>query len=291
MADAIPKYGEVFTGRARRDAARPSDDAEGANPPPSTTTSTIVPRIANGSSRRRLTAATRSRSIRRRSQSPCSTSASPSDRPEGERALLQGEGHGDVPEGGVRVQRANVRERRCVRRGPHHARRAVPLLRGFAQVQPPAPVRGHDGQGGGGPSGSGATRARWPLDALSELIVLTASRCRSAARSARRSSRRSPPGSRSGQGHGAFVAVFFPYAPIEAHRKSRQGAQRSRRHLRQSHSGASYDAPSEPDVLQTFIDARYKDGAASNDQVLGMLIAVLFAGAAHLLHHQHVAAC
>ena len=36
---------------------------------------------------------------------------------------------------------------------------------------------------------------------------------------------------------------------------------------------------SEPDVLQTFIDARYKDGSRlTNDQVLGMLIAVLFAG-------------
>ena len=35
----------------------------------------------------------------------------------------------------------------------------------------------------------------------------------------------------------------------------------------------------EPDVLQTFIDARYKDGSKlTNDQVLGMLIAVLFAG-------------
>jgi hypothetical protein len=36
---------------------------------------------------------------------------------------------------------------------------------------------------------------------------------------------------------------------------------------------------SEPDVLQSFIDARYKDGRAlTDDEITGLLIAVLFAG-------------
>jgi sterol 14-demethylase len=43
--------------------------------------------------------------------------------------------------------------------------------------------------------------------------------------------------------------------------------------------GRRESGSTEPDVLQTFIDARYKDGSRlTNDQVLGMLIAVLFAG-------------
>ncbi len=75
------------------------------------------------------------------------------------------------------------------------------------------------------------------------------------------------------------ISVIFPYLPIAAHRKR----DASRKELAKIFSGiiAARKASGKKgqDVLQSFIDARYKDGRAlTDDQITGMLIAVLFAG-------------
>jgi sterol 14-demethylase len=75
------------------------------------------------------------------------------------------------------------------------------------------------------------------------------------------------------------LSVFFPYAPIEAHRKRDKARKDLAAIFDKVIQARRESGASEPDVLQTFIDARYKDGSRlTNDQVLGMLIAVLFAG-------------
>jgi hypothetical protein len=66
------------------------------------------------------------------------------------RGPLTGDGPADEPEGGVRVQRAHLRQGRGLRRGPPGARGAVPLLQRGAQDGAPADVRAAHGARGGG---------------------------------------------------------------------------------------------------------------------------------------------
>lgn len=75
------------------------------------------------------------------------------------------------------------------------------------------------------------------------------------------------------------LSVFFPYFPIEPHRR-RDAA---RKELAKIFDGIvekrRQENREEEDVLNTFVHAKYRDGSQlTNDQVLGMLIAVLFAG-------------
>lgn len=75
------------------------------------------------------------------------------------------------------------------------------------------------------------------------------------------------------------ISVIFPYLPIAAHRQR----DKSRAELAKIFADIIQDrrkrGAQEPDVLQTFIDARYKDGRPMTDEeITGMLIAVLFAG-------------
>ena len=75
------------------------------------------------------------------------------------------------------------------------------------------------------------------------------------------------------------ISVIFPHLPIAAHRKR----DASRKELAKIFSGIitarKKSGIKGQDVLQSFIDARYKDGRAlTDDQITGMLIAVLFAG-------------
>ena len=117
------------------------------------------------------------------------------------------------------------------------------------------------------------------LDSLSELIVLTASRCL-LGREIRENLFSEVTALVHDLDKGMVpLSVFFPYAPIEAHRK-RDAARKKLALIFDKVIQARRESGSlEPDVLQTFIDARYKDGSKlTNDQVLGMLIAVLFAG-------------
>ena len=78
------------------------------------------------------------------------------------------------------------------------------------------------------------------------------------------------------------ISVMFPYLPIKAHR-DRDSA---RKELSQIFSkviqARRASGQSENDVLQTFIDARYSEKYGgrplTDDEITGMLIAVLFAG-------------
>ena len=117
------------------------------------------------------------------------------------------------------------------------------------------------------------------LDALSELIVLTASRCL-LGREIRETLFSEVTNLVHDLDKGMVpLSVFFPYAPIEAHRKRDKARKELAAIFDKVIQGRRESGAVEPDVLQTFIDARYKDGSRlSNDQVLGMLIAVLFAG-------------
>ena len=117
------------------------------------------------------------------------------------------------------------------------------------------------------------------LDELSELIVLTASRCL-LGREIRETLYSEVTELVHDLDKGMVpLSVFFPYAPIEAHRKRDVARKKLAKIFDKVIQARRESGASEPDVLQTFIDARYKDGTKlTNDQVLGMLIAVLFAG-------------
>ena len=75
------------------------------------------------------------------------------------------------------------------------------------------------------------------------------------------------------------ISVFFPYLPIKAHRtrdKARAALAKIFSDVIQARRARGSD---EPDVMQGFMDARYKNGSGmTDDQICGMLIAVLFAG-------------
>jgi len=117
------------------------------------------------------------------------------------------------------------------------------------------------------------------LEQLSELIVLTASRCL-LGREIRETLYSEVTDLVHDLDKGMVpLSVFFPYAPIEAHRKRDAARKNLAKIFDKVIQARRESGASEPDVLQTFIDARYKDGSRlTNDQVLGMLIAVLFAG-------------
>jgi sterol 14-demethylase len=75
------------------------------------------------------------------------------------------------------------------------------------------------------------------------------------------------------------ISVIFPYLPIAAHRKRDSSRAELAKIFTKIIRARKASGKPEPDVLQAFIDARYKDGRVlSEDQITGMLIAVLFAG-------------
>lgn len=119
------------------------------------------------------------------------------------------------------------------------------------------------------------------LDALSELTILTSSRCL----------------------HGDDVrenlfeevsrlyhdldkgvtplSFFFPYAPTEAHRRRDEARKEMvnifSKVIRERRK--KQDTSENTDILQVFIDMKYKDGTCLTDEeVVGLLIALLFAG-------------
>jgi len=75
------------------------------------------------------------------------------------------------------------------------------------------------------------------------------------------------------------ISVVFPYLPIAAHRKRDWARAELSKIFSKIINNRRDSGQSEPDVLQAFIDARYKNGTGlSDDEITGMLIAVLFAG-------------
>lgn len=75
------------------------------------------------------------------------------------------------------------------------------------------------------------------------------------------------------------ISVIFPYLPIEAHRKRDAARKRMGEIFSKIITARRASNAQEPDLIQSFIEARYKDGRALTDEeITGMLIAVLFAG-------------
>ena len=109
------------------------------------------------------------------------------------------------------------------------------------------------------------------LDALSSSIVLTASRCL-LGREIRETLFAEVTTLVHDLDKGMVpLSVFFPYAPIEAHRKRDKARKDLAAIFDKVIQARRESGASEPDVLQTFIDARYKDGSRlTNDQVLGI---------------------
>jgi sterol 14-demethylase len=76
------------------------------------------------------------------------------------------------------------------------------------------------------------------------------------------------------------VSVLFPYLPIPAHRKrDRARARLAGIFASIIQSRKASGQPPEQDMLQSFIESRYKDGRPTTEtEVTGLLIAALFAG-------------
>jgi len=127
------------------------------------------------------------------------------------------------------------------------------------------------------------------FDALSQLIILTASRCLMG-----REIRENLFGQVSRLIHDLDegmqpLSVLAPYLPTAAHRRRDAAREELRalytpiikaRRAADDARAAGADAPPAPDdMLQTLLESRYRDGRAMDDnEVVGMLVAALFAG-------------
>lgn len=94
------------------------------------------------------------------------------------------------------------------------------------------------------------------------------------------------------------ISVIFPYLPIPAHRKRDKSRKRLAEIFSSIISSRKASGKCESDMLQCFIDSKYKDGRGTTEgEVTGLLIAALFAGqhtssitstwtGAYLLHYK-----
>ncbi|CAN6470557.1 unnamed protein product [Victoria cruziana] len=75
------------------------------------------------------------------------------------------------------------------------------------------------------------------------------------------------------------ISVILPYLPIPAHRRRDRARKRLADIFARIISARKAADRSENDMLQTFIDSKYKDGRPTTDfEITGLLIAALFAG-------------
>lgn len=75
------------------------------------------------------------------------------------------------------------------------------------------------------------------------------------------------------------ISVIFPYLPIPAHRQRDRARARLAEIFATIIKARKASGQSEEDMLQCFIDSKYKDGRpTSESEVTGLLIAALFAG-------------
>ncbi|KAL8138093.1 hypothetical protein V2J09_004094 [Rumex salicifolius] len=75
------------------------------------------------------------------------------------------------------------------------------------------------------------------------------------------------------------ISVIFPYLPIPAHRRRDRARKKLASIFSSIISSRKSSGKSEGDMLQCFIDSKYKDGrSTTEEEVTGMLIAALFAG-------------
>ncbi|KAL6327186.1 hypothetical protein AAG906_015225 [Vitis piasezkii] len=75
------------------------------------------------------------------------------------------------------------------------------------------------------------------------------------------------------------ISVIFPYLPIPAHRRRDQARKKLAEIFANIIASRKETGKSENDMLQCFIDSKYKDGRPTTEsEVTGLLIAALFAG-------------
>ncbi|OVA07832.1 Cytochrome P450 [Macleaya cordata] len=75
------------------------------------------------------------------------------------------------------------------------------------------------------------------------------------------------------------ISVIFPYLPIPAHRRRDQARKKLAEIFARIISSRKQTGKTENDMLQCFIDSKYKDGRPTTElEVTGLLIAALFAG-------------
>eukprot|EP00898_Chlorokybus_atmophyticus_P001267 jgi/Chlat1/2140/Chrsp17S02727 len=116
-------------------------------------------------------------------------------------------------------------------------------------------------------------------DELSHLIILTASRCL-LGREVRENMFEQVSALFHDLDLGMLpISVLAPYLPIPAHRRRDRARAELGRLFKKVIQARRASGVSEPDILQAYIDARYKDGRATNEEeITGLLIATLFAG-------------
>lgn len=75
------------------------------------------------------------------------------------------------------------------------------------------------------------------------------------------------------------ISVIFPYLPIPAHRRRDQARKKLAEIFGRIINSRKEAGKSENDMLQSFMDSKYKNGRPTTDtEVTGLLIAALFAG-------------
>lgn len=75
------------------------------------------------------------------------------------------------------------------------------------------------------------------------------------------------------------ISVIFPYLPIPAHRRRDQARKKLAEIFENIIAARKSTGKSENDMLQSFMDSKYKDGRQTTEsEVTGLLIAALFAG-------------
>lgn len=75
------------------------------------------------------------------------------------------------------------------------------------------------------------------------------------------------------------ISVVFPYLPIPAHRRRDKARKKLAEIFTRIIQGRKQSGNVESDMLQSFIDSKYKDGRLTTEsEVTGLLIAALFAG-------------
>nr|DAD34075.1 TPA_asm: hypothetical protein HUJ06_004715 [Nelumbo nucifera] len=94
------------------------------------------------------------------------------------------------------------------------------------------------------------------------------------------------------------ISVIFPYLPIPAHHRRDEARKKLANIFAKIIYSRKHSGKTENDMLQCFIDSKYKDGRPTTDgEITGLLIAALFAGqhtssitstwtGAYLLTHQ-----
>ncbi|XP_051116410.1 sterol 14-demethylase [Andrographis paniculata] len=75
------------------------------------------------------------------------------------------------------------------------------------------------------------------------------------------------------------ISVVFPYLPIPAHRRRDQARKKLAEIFERIIASRKQTGKSQNDLLQCFIDSKYKDGRSTTEsEITGLLIAALFAG-------------